>query len=81
MSLGPFRLPAPYFRRVSRLYPEERLFAGSFTGEGGMVSYPRHLEADMVGFCSEEILAHVPREAFYPCRLPPQNGDSPADSK
>jgi spore photoproduct lyase len=81
VSLGPFRLPAPFFRRVERLYPDEPLFAGAFAEEGGTVSYPRHLEAEMIDFCSEEILRRVPREAFFPCVLRAQNGDSPADSK
>lgn len=70
VSLGPFRLPAGFFRRVERLYPDEPLFAGAFEDHGGMVSYPRDREAEMIAFCSEEILRHVPRDVFFPCELP-----------
>ena len=69
VSLGPFRLPASFFRRAERLYPDERLFAGTFEDHGGMVSYPRDLEAEMIDFCTGEILDRVPREAFFPCRF------------
>ena len=70
VSLGPFRLPAPFFRRLERLYGDEPLIAGPFERHGDMVSYRRELEAEMVGFCSEEILKWIPREVFFPCELP-----------
>jgi DNA repair photolyase len=71
VSLGPFRLPTGFFRRLERLYPDEPLVAGPLDDRGGMVSYPRDLEAEMVGCCTEELLRHVPREIFFPCELPP----------
>lgn len=67
VSLGPFRLPAGFFKRAERLYPDEGLFAGAFEDHGGMVSYPKELEAEMIGFCAEEILRRVPKTAFFPC--------------
>jgi spore photoproduct lyase len=70
VSFGPFRLPAGFFRRLERLYPEEPLLAGAFDDRGGMVSYSKELEAEMVGFCREELAHHVPLEKFFPCELP-----------
>lgn len=70
VSLGPFRLPTSFFRRLERLYPEEPLVAAPFEDHGGMVSYQRELEAEMVGFCTEQLLARVPKELFFPCELP-----------
>ena len=70
VSLGPFRLPRAFFHRVERLYPDEPLFAGAFEDHGGMMTYPRGLEAEMLDFCSEEILRHVPRDVFFPCETP-----------
>ncbi|HEX9735668.1 MAG TPA: DNA photolyase [Thermoanaerobaculia bacterium] len=67
VSLGPFRLPTGFFRRLERLYPDEPLFAGAFADHGGTVSYPHGLEAEMIAFCSEEVLRYVPREVFFPC--------------
>jgi len=67
VSLGPFRLPADFFRTIVRLYPEDPLFAAPLDEEnGGPVGYRRDLEEEMVGFCREELLRHVPRELFFP---------------
>jgi len=69
VSLGPFRLPRTYFRNIVRLYPDEPLFAGSFAESGGMISYPEELEHEMTGFCTRELLKHVPESVLFPCRL------------
>lgn len=67
VSLGPFRLPADSFRTIVRLYPDDPLFAGSFEEEdSGSMGYRRELEEEMVEFCREELLRHVPREVFFP---------------
>jgi spore photoproduct lyase len=66
VSLGPFRLPGDYFRTVTRLYPEDALFAAPFDEEGEQVAYRRDLEEEMVGFCTAELLRHIPREIFVP---------------
>ena len=65
MSLGPFRLPQDFFKTMVRLYPEDPLFAAPFEEEP-QVSYRRDLEAEMVEFCTQEILRHIPRELFEP---------------
>ncbi|MEE8524511.1 MAG: DNA photolyase [Thermoanaerobaculia bacterium] len=70
VSLGPFRLPTGFFHRLERLYPDEPLIAGPLDDRGGMVSYRPDLEAEMVEFCTEELLRHVPREIFFPCEVP-----------
>jgi spore photoproduct lyase len=69
ISLGPFRLPRSYFKNIVRLYPDEPLFAGSFAETGSMISYPQALENEMTGFCTRELLKHVPETLLFPCRL------------
>ena len=69
VSLGPFRLPRPFFRRLERMYGDERLLAGPFEDHGGMVSYRRELEHEMVGFCTEALLERVPEGVFFPCEV------------
>ncbi len=66
VSLGPFRLPPDYFRTVARLYPDDPLLAGPFEEDGSSVGYRRDLEEEMMGFCREELLRHVPGEIFFP---------------
>jgi spore photoproduct lyase len=66
VSLGPFRLPPDFFRTMARLYPEDPLFSSPLEEEGGQVGYRRDLEAEMMGFCREELLRRIPREIFHP---------------
>ena len=66
VSLGPFHLSPDHFRTVVRLYPDDPFFAGPFEEDGSSVGYRRDLEEEMVGFCREELLRHVPGEIFFP---------------
>jgi spore photoproduct lyase len=65
VSLGPFRLPHELFRTMLRLYPDDPLFAAPLVEED-LVAYRRELEEEMVEFCTEELLRHIPREIFFP---------------
>lgn len=67
VSLGTLRLPHDYFRKIVRLYPDEPLFAGSFSCRNGMVSYPAGVESELVDFCTEELLQYVPESLLFPC--------------
>lgn len=67
VSLGTFRLPEQYFKKVQKLYPDEKLFAGPLSNQQGMVSYNAGIEEDMIGFCSEQLLNHIPESIFFPC--------------
>lgn len=69
VSLGVFRLPENYFKKMHKLYPEEKLFAGPLVTQQGMVSYRVELEQEMIDFCSEALLNYIPRAKFFPCRL------------
>ena len=70
VSLGPFRLPTGFFRKIEKLHPDAPLFAGPFEDRGGMTSYHRQLEADLVGFVTQELARRVPEDRFFPCPLP-----------
>lgn len=67
VSLGSFRLTRDHFRSVSRLYPDEPLFAQSLQLENGIVGYPRELESEMIAFCENQLLRHVPEGSYHPC--------------
>ncbi len=67
VSLGSFRLPRDYFRRMVKLYPEERLFASPLEESDGMVSYKESLHSEIFDFCKEKILGYIPRTVFFPC--------------
>lgn len=67
VSLGTFRLPEQYFKKVHRLYPDEKLFAGPLSHHHGMVTYRQELEQDMIGYCTAQLLNHIPEAIFFPC--------------
>jgi spore photoproduct lyase len=69
VSLGVFRLPEHFFKKIHGLYPDEKLFASPLERQQGMVSYPKQLEQDMIGFCSEQLMGYIPASKFFPCTL------------
>ena len=69
VSLGVFRLPDNFFKKMHTLYPEEKLFAGPLVNQQGMVSYKQELEQDMMRYCTEQILTYMPADKFFPCTL------------
>lgn len=66
-SLGSFRLTRNHYRDVSRLYPEEPLFAQQMTLENGIVSYPREREREMIEYCESQLLKRLPDHRYHPC--------------
>lgn len=69
VSLGTFRLPENYFKKMHKLYPEEKLFAGPMTNQKGMMSYPQALERDLMDYCTEQLLRYIPEPTLFPCTL------------
>ena len=69
VSLGVFRLPENFFKKVHKLYPEEKLFASPLVSQQGMVSYQQELEQAMMNYCSEQLLTYIPADKFFPCTL------------
>lgn len=69
VSLGVFRLPENYYKKIHRLYPREKLFAGPLQSSAGVVSYPDVLEQEMMHDCRELLLQYIPEDRFFPCQL------------
>ena len=67
VSLGAFRLPRPFHRRMTRLYPDEPLFAQPFEERDGMVSYRRDRSIELFEGCRELLLEHIPETLYFPC--------------
>lgn len=67
VSLGSFRLPRNYFRKLEKLYPDERLLASPLSEENNMIGYPDNIRDDMLTWCSDKICQHIPVEKFFPC--------------
>jgi spore photoproduct lyase len=69
VSLGVFRLPEKYFKKIHKLYPQEKLFASPLETKNKMTSYKADLEQDMLHYCSELLLNYIPQSKFFPCTL------------
>jgi len=67
VSLGGFRMPVNFFKKMVRLYPDEKLFASPMQDSNGMMEYEKNLEEDMLGFCELEILKYINQSQFFPC--------------
>jgi spore photoproduct lyase len=69
VSLGLFRLPESYYKKIHKLYPDEKLFASPLETQGGMVSYRQELEQQMLEFCTAQLMHHIPTSKFFPCTV------------
>jgi spore photoproduct lyase len=67
VSLGSFRLPEKYFKKIHKLYPNEKLFASPLHCEQGMIGYQPDLEQQMTDTCRHLLLQYIPKEIFFPC--------------
>ncbi len=67
ISLGGFRLPKDYFRKLEKLYPDEKLFASPQEEENNNIGYPENIRNEMLDFCKDIITQYIPDNKFFPC--------------
>jgi DNA repair photolyase len=67
VSLGSFRLPKDYFRKLEKLYPDEKLFSSPLAEEDNNIGYPPEIRDGMLEFCTDVITQYIPAEKFFPC--------------
>lgn len=69
VSLGVFRLPEANFKKIHKLYPDEKLMASPLHAQAGMMSYSDERCQTMMDTCSRLLLEHVPASCLFPCSL------------
>ena len=67
VSLGAFRLPKTNFKQLSKIYPDEPLFAQNLALNNDIISYPLAQEEEMMSFCEDRLMNLIPREIYFPC--------------
>ncbi len=67
VSLGPFRLPKPFFKKMIRLYPESSLLAANMHKRGNMLSYDEQSEQALLSFCETQLLKRIKPAQYFPC--------------
>ncbi len=66
-STGVFRMPAGYFRKVLRLYPDEPLLARETRNENGIVSFRQRDEEAWLGELESSLFRHIDPASHYRC--------------
>ncbi len=67
VSLGVFRLPRDFHRRLVRLYPESPMLAAPTEQQNGMVTYREELREALFDGCRDQLLERVAADRYYPC--------------
>ena len=65
VSVGAFRLPHAFHRKMSDLYPDEPFLALPFENASGMVSYPQSTESEMIGWCMDTLGDYVDSDRIF----------------
>ena len=72
VSLGTFRMPVNFFKKIEKLYPEEKLFTGPLEKRGGSISYQLEIEQKRKETCKNLLLQHIPEEKLFLCETAPE---------
>lgn len=67
ISLGVFRLPKGFHKKLVRLYPDARLLAAPMLERDNMVSYPADTEHAMRDFCMKALATVTSPDQIFPC--------------
>jgi spore photoproduct lyase len=69
VSLGVFRLPEQYAKKIHKHYPDAKLFASPLQTKLGMLSYRSDIEQAMLRDCETMLLNYISPEQYFPCVL------------
>lgn len=67
VSYGPLRFPKAMYRRIVKMYPEEKLFSTSLPEKSGMVAYKKEIEDEMANFCRGMFAKFVSKAIVFQC--------------
>ncbi len=67
VSLGAFRMPQGFYKKMEKHYPEEPLFAGSFSKQKGSMAYPEKTEERLKGICQKLLLQWIDPVKLFTC--------------
>ena len=67
VSLGSFRLPGSYFKKLQQLYPDERLFASLLRSRDGYTGYRQEIESEMLDYCRDRLLSYIRKDRLFSC--------------
>jgi hypothetical protein len=65
--VGAFRMPAGFFKKIEKQYPQEPLFAGNLSQNKLMTGYRKDIEHDLVEKCSQIINQWIDKSKIFFC--------------
>ena len=67
VSMGEFRMPKGFFKKIKKLYPEEPLYHLHMDDHDGMKSFKSSQEQTMFDFCRQQLLRWMPEAKLFSC--------------
>ena len=69
VSMGEFRMPKGFFKKIKKLYPSEPLYHLHMDEKNGMKSFNSSLEQSMFDFCRLQLLRWMPEAKLFNCSI------------
>ncbi len=69
VSHGPLRFPREMYKRIARLYPDDRLFSFPMETAEGVVSYGKEIEEEMSDFLKLELAKYTSSSKIFRCMV------------
>ncbi len=68
ISFGSLRFPNQMFKRIKKLYPEEKLFSYNFDIRNNYVSFSKDIEEEMIDYCQSIIKKNNDKIPIFSCK-------------
>jgi len=65
VTLGGFRLPKGYYKKIRQLYPEHGLFSAGLSEAKGMVTYKESIEGELLQTIGSYVETHIDKDKMY----------------
>lgn len=73
VTLGGFRLPKDFYKRMSKLHPEHWLFSAGLEENQGMVAYTQQIEQTLFDSLEKSVRAYVDNKSIFAYRSDAMN--------
>ena len=65
VTLGGFRLPKDFYKKMVKLYPEEWLFSAGLDEQKGMITYKKQIEQDMLNYVAKQTKQYIQNDKLF----------------
>ena len=65
VTLGGFRLPRDFYKKMAQLYPEEWLFTAGLDEQQGMITYKMEIEQEMLDYVADKTRQYIQADKLF----------------